>query len=751
MTAPPRTDPRTALGLALLVVLLFRPWAAGGSPLFGSDLTLFFYPILSAIRDALTAGHFPWWTERVFAGMPLAADPQASLFYPPAWLLFSGPFERLMAPYLALHLLALGLGASVAFARLGASRLGAFLGGAALMLGTTVPARLAAGHLTYLQAAAWIPWAFAALLGFLATGERRRLATTGAFLGLSLLGGFPQIAFYGILWLLWTALAAPRPAVSLPRALGGTLLALLLAFGVAGAIVVPGWELSRLSVRLAGMSDAFRLSDSLPFRHLATFLLPGVFGGTPATYVAGAPYRWWEFTAYNGLLPWLALPLLGSTLTRHRSFLLLALPIPVTILLALGGNTPLYPLVMHLPGFSLFRIPAQILFLTAMALAGVTALAVTLLSSGGRLSRGRACIPLGAGIMLAVGWGLVRLRPDPLGIRLLPEAFASGALLCLLLTGAILLLSTVSRRVGTGILAAVLLADLLLPALPTVTYQPLARFLRFGEVAGAARPLGEPYRLLPLAPSLPGIPTFWPNEPLVNGAEGITGYNPLLPAGTARLLTAMTGGKWPSPEIVFAPPRTPLPPVTDLLNCRVIATADPSRLAGDGYRLLPWKAADPRWRFLLNDAALGRATIYPTVTRVPDRELDRRIRSMDPQRDLLVDARLDLPDVATDRPVRPALFLPRDPGAATILDREGTGGYLLVSQTWHPGWTAQWSGGPLPVLPADIGLTLVPLPPGCRRVELNYRPASHRAGLALSAASLLLLGLLAFGGRKRRP
>jgi hypothetical protein len=235
------------------------------------------------------------------------------------------------------------------------------------------------------------------------------------------------------------------------------------------------------------------------------------------------------------------------------------------------------------------------------------------------------------------------------------------------------------------------------------------------------------------------------------GWQGIGGYNPLIPAGTARLLSAMEGFPWPTPSIGYERFSHPLSPIAALLNCRYVVS--PTPLEGPAWQpIVPSAHPDGGTRYVYRrEGTLPRATVYPSVTPLPDRALDGRIRTIDPWRELLVDSRIDLPDVATDLPVRAARYLPQGPARATVVDDTGAGGYLLLSQTWHPGWTASFDGGGLLVLPADIGLALVPLPKGCRRLELAYRPASHRAGLALSAASLLALCLLLWGGCRRRP
>jgi hypothetical protein len=77
------------------------------------------------------------------------------------------------------------------------------------------------------------------------------------------------------------------------------------------------------------------------------------------------------------------------------------------------------------------------------------------------------------------------------------------------------------------------------------------------------------------------------------------------------------------------------------------------------------------------------------------------------------------------------------------------GGLLIVSENWLPGWraTAQRAGEAapraIPVLRADLTLLAIPVKPGESVIELDYWPDSVRFGLAISGATLLLVGLAA--------
>jgi hypothetical protein len=67
-------------------------------------------------------------------------------------------------------------------------------------------------------------------------------------------------------------------------------------------------------------------------------------------------------------------------------------------------------------------------------------------------------------------------------------------------------------------------------------------------------------------------------------------------------------------------------------------------------------------------------------------------------------------------------------------------GLLVLSEIYYPGWRASVDGLPAPVLRADGLLRGIPIPQGQHVVRVWYAPASVRAGLAISALALILIG-----------
>jgi hypothetical protein len=74
--------------------------------------------------------------------------------------------------------------------------------------------------------------------------------------------------------------------------------------------------------------------------------------------------------------------------------------------------------------------------------------------------------------------------------------------------------------------------------------------------------------------------------------------------------------------------------------------------------------------------------------------------------------------------------------------------YLVLADTYDPGWTATVDGRPAPIRPAFVAFRAVFLTRGPHTVVFRYRPAGFALGLGISGFGLLIsLGLL-LGGHK---
>ncbi|HBA91797.1 MAG TPA: hypothetical protein DCZ08_08575 [Anaerolineaceae bacterium] len=76
-------------------------------------------------------------------------------------------------------------------------------------------------------------------------------------------------------------------------------------------------------------------------------------------------------------------------------------------------------------------------------------------------------------------------------------------------------------------------------------------------------------------------------------------------------------------------------------------------------------------------------------------------------------------------------------------------GWVVIRDTWYPGWEAAVDGMPSPVLRADYLFKAVSVPAGLHQVELEYKPDSFTSGLWVSLVSWVFMGLARLALRQK--
>ena len=66
-------------------------------------------------------------------------------------------------------------------------------------------------------------------------------------------------------------------------------------------------------------------------------------------------------------------------------------------------------------------------------------------------------------------------------------------------------------------------------------------------------------------------------------------------------------------------------------------------------------------------------------------------------------------------------------------------GYLILTDTWYPGWRAYVDGTESSIIRANLLFRAIELLAGQHRVEFSYEPGSLRIGAAISSAALLAI------------
>ena len=187
-------------------------------------------------------------------------------------------------------------------------------------------------------------------------------------------------------------------------------------------------------------------------------------------------------------------------------------------------------------------------------------------------------------------------------------------------------------------------------------------------------------------------------------------------------------------------------------------------LSSVGYLVLraDQSLSDPHLRLIYDrdvriyayDAPLPRASIFHRATWVPAASALDALA--DPRTDVTQTIVLtgNAPDNPPPVPNAPAAaesarIVERGVAGATIeADLHGPG-YVMLNDTWYPGWEARVDGVAQPILEADYLFRAVRVDGGHHRIEYAYRPASAEIGMALTALGILAAAGLGVLSRRR--
>jgi hypothetical protein len=95
----------------------------------------------------------------------------------------------------------------------------------------------------------------------------------------------------------------------------------------------------------------------------------------------------------------------------------------------------------------------------------------------------------------------------------------------------------------------------------------------------------------------------------------------------------------------------------------------------------------------------------------------------------------------------------RDPDRLLIEAHLETPGFVVIADTYYPGWNAWVDGVPVPIYPANLLFRAVPVPAGTHTLDLRYEPNSFRYGLGLAVVAMIFCvgAILLTGQRGRSP
>jgi hypothetical protein len=719
-----------------------------------------------------------FWNPYVMGGLPASASladmrPQ---YLPDVALdmferLRPGRVVPLAGPLLA-HLAGMCAVAALAWCLWGLPAVALVWAGLAWGLSPLLLVPLAFGHDAYVVAASLLPFALLAVERLFAARDLRSGAGATLLLagvsGLQALTGHPQVVAYS---------GAAAIAFALERAArvrhAGRLAPVGLALAWGAAVSMAVWRPAMLygahSARGgAGVSIEAVRSMSIAWRDLFALFVPQAVGGSGATYWGGLHLTDYPRFFGTGVVlfaasaVWNARPW-GVRGPARNGELLFAACVLVALALALGPRLgPLYLLLRDtLPVMAKFWVASMVLVVAAVAMALLSALGlaqalvappapvaprprftpawllpVAMLVCGGVL------LTTGAGWYAAVAraaqpdltLALAQRAARDAGRDLLARAALVAALLALLAAGR-------SRRLAPAaastLLVVLLVWDLAGVSLPTLrrasapesalTAAPEPALARLGHLDHTARVLST--RVSDVSAwettGLLMTPELRTNDWIRWGVRAYGGLHGTPPA-TWEQFTFLNN--------------------TETLRVMgvVLVSSDPQvPQDSTAFELVQREAAEVVYRLR---GALGRAYAVPSVqAEAGEREVVRALAADGFVADSV--AYTSDAGAAGDYPgSRASLIRWRrdDPDSLELAVTCSAPTFVVLADTWFPGWTATLDGQSIPVRRVDFALRGMAVPAGRHALTMSFTPEGWRTGVRMTrwAGGLWLLAAL---------
>jgi|GEM_PF-1920156 len=581
--------------------LYFSPVWLRGEFLAPGDAAIYYMPLY----------YRKWhlWTDLLLAGYPSIADLQFQINYLPK-LLIPTYNAFIISAYV---IMAVGMYFFVsAYTK---SRLGAIVAALIVSSGGFMVAHL--GHATIIHSACWLPWIFWSF-NRISVGPSSMAIAVGAFsVGLSLMGGHPQISLIVFMaaaafWLLLLGESVARGEWK--------------RVGVAGvAIFGLGLMLSAVSVvpfvefTMQGVRSTWTLHDFDSFSETPRTLLLGVFPnlfGTHAETVYGAyrgPWNLTELAFYAGA-GGLALSVMGFWLTPRRAQAWFWASLAVfALFMSMGASTPLGEFVFNVPVIGSFRCQGRYGLVYIFSTAVLVGMLFASPANATANDRGwhRRRIFGGMAVLAIIGIMVLYELMDMLGSSPAPFSTATGFKLAIVIPLMFLAATLASwfawQKRRTGFLAVLIVALVGLDlASFGMYYEWRFRVLpkNLAQVASSDEALLQEIRqsgtrVLPVtADSMPFGP-FKPDSSVMWRIPVGTSYGPLLPERVQTYAAIDTSGN-PNFDVAGSP-------ILDVLNI--------GWLAGPSIGALPSELALSRQCGVNTAARLVGEFVVPPGTR----------------------------------------------------------------------------------------------------------------------------------------
>jgi hypothetical protein len=737
----PRESLRTLLFLFFLVLYsVFFYWGllTRAETYTYRDLLSFVLPMEHAVRVLST---FDWpalWNPWQVLGKPLAADILMGVFYPINWMTRFLPEPLGYNTSIVLHHIIPAFGMYALLKRCGLGRMAAGFGG--FVCSFAGPGASVDNMMNTLHSAAWIPWSLWAAHRIFEKFNFERVAALALFMGLTFLGGVPELFALTLVVILLAGLLFSSSQSRITY-LSSVFLAVLLASGLIAVQLIPLIDLLLDSPRMSGLNPASTLRFSQNPLSLIGLIFARDYTGTRPEII-NLPMFWegelseapWNLSLYYGIS--LAFVLLAGLNRSLRTLVAAAVLMLFPLVLSFGAHLPgIDQLISAAPFLQAVRYPEKALllfhYLCCMGIAyGVDSIA----------KKNRSHIILARIGLLFVGLGGIASIASPPFTDLFREQARGLVVAAALFTVIAAFLKTIPRTATLALLA-------LCVAQITAAHQEMLPQLPWREI------VKPPLALQQLPPSESPLRIY------ANNSQLIEHQNIFDEVRLKRNLAAYSLGQFHGIANVNMPGSINTRDM-ERLNAMIEALAPAKRPAFLAAMSVQYVSSlpvleyagltpihtrtspkDANWYKV--ESALPRAYIANRIiSGLSAQELEGRMLhdGLEPGQALLENA-IDIPTEVGSYEVTMLRYAPME---IQLEVRAGLAKKLLVlNDTYDKDWQASINDQPTEIYRVNQFVRGVVVPAGVSKVVFVYRPASVMVGMWCSIITILvtLVGL----------
>jgi hypothetical protein len=787
--------------LVVLGVLFFSDSLFSSKNFYFRDILNFHYPLRKFLIESYARGEFPLWNPFVYLGQPMLANPNYLAFYPTNLLHLFLPFNYAFKLHFILHPILAGLGIYFLQRRLRVPPAPALAGAIAYEFSGPVLSFLNLYNI--IPAVALLPWIAWSFAGALEKNPFRRSLVFGALLALQVIAFEPLIFQCTVALLAGLAVSHVVESSDRMRAIGRSLrtglVGGLFASGLAAVQILSTLELLSRTGRGSGMDFVEASVRSMHPLDLLNSVIPNLFGNY---YTLNFATSWGE-SIHQGRESYLVSFFLGvftlllavlSIFSEHRRLrTVMACLTLAGLALAFGKYNSVYHwLFDHVAFFRFGRYPSKCFLLVALSLSVMASLGFEVVLRINQLASHvrRRIVAVGiCGLILGFvflaywitwpshvpqleRWIGTKVREDLRATKDMPAILAqiersvlsSGAFL---LRGSVLVLvAPVWRRpsVMSGLMLLLIAAELLpahLRLSPLISDADVDFVPEVNKYLSSRGSQGI-YRVVPptlLGPTrgiqlrAPNRSSAWlilfyrlsgqPYGGIMNGIQysldrTVDCLGTMESEEIRKACTSMSESQALTPLAKLNSPM--ILAIGELHDPRVRLLASFGTESNQNLNLYWLEKTIDRAVFVTNvETASSPAEAFRKFIQ-PDFPIASTVVLEDPR----PEGEFGLLSAGT------SIIEHYENQRVVCRVNAGRAGYLVLFDSYYPGWNAYLDGVKVEILRADYAFRAVAEPAGSHSVESRYRPATFFWGLAFSLIALFF-GLVVAASSAVRP